>query len=258
MDTAGRSSCDRWIIAHRGVSAHCPENTRAAFEAAVQCEADAVELDLQLTADDGIIVCHDAVLDRYGHSGVAVAEHSLKKLQTMDVGSWFGTEFHGQKLMSIGEVLHDFGERIPLFLELKVSDIPPCRIPVFLDCFLQSVTEYRNRAQMFVLCFDLDLLRQLSDKIPWLPMIWNTRESAGIAQVSRMEGDWLCGIDCRVDQLSADVVADIHRHTVSAFSFTCNQHEDVLKALKSGVDGIITDDPQQTRSLLTQRLPQVA
>jgi glycerophosphoryl diester phosphodiesterase len=49
-------------IAHRGASGHCPENTRAAFLRAIELGADMVELDVRRSADDRLVLHHDARL----------------------------------------------------------------------------------------------------------------------------------------------------------------------------------------------------
>jgi glycerophosphoryl diester phosphodiesterase len=51
------------VIAHRGASAACRENTIAAFERAVAMGADAIELDVRRSGDDQLVVHHDAHLD---------------------------------------------------------------------------------------------------------------------------------------------------------------------------------------------------
>ena len=48
------------VIAHRGASREAPENTPAAFEAAIALGADAVELDVRRTADGVLVVHHNA------------------------------------------------------------------------------------------------------------------------------------------------------------------------------------------------------
>ena len=52
------------IIAHRGASAYAPENTRAAFDLALQMGVTEVELDAQLTTDGVVALCHDETLAR--------------------------------------------------------------------------------------------------------------------------------------------------------------------------------------------------
>src|SRR4051812_15027443 len=56
-------------VAHRGDSAGRPENTRAAFDAAMAGGARAIELDLRITADARVVVCHDASLRRFRAGG---------------------------------------------------------------------------------------------------------------------------------------------------------------------------------------------
>lgn len=50
------------VIAHRGASAQAPENTVAAFELAVRLGAEGIELDVRRTADDELVIHHDAHL----------------------------------------------------------------------------------------------------------------------------------------------------------------------------------------------------
>ena len=52
------------VWAHRGASAYAPENTLTSFEKAVNLGADGIELDIQLTRDERIVVIHDETLER--------------------------------------------------------------------------------------------------------------------------------------------------------------------------------------------------
>ena len=51
------------IIAHRGMHSNCPENSLMAFQKAVQ-KGYPIELDVQLTKDNEVIVFHDSTLKR--------------------------------------------------------------------------------------------------------------------------------------------------------------------------------------------------
>ena len=58
------------IWAHRGASGYCPENTIEAFKKAIEMNSDGIELDVQLTKDGQIVVCHDELIDRVSnHKG---------------------------------------------------------------------------------------------------------------------------------------------------------------------------------------------
>ncbi|MCW3159108.1 glycerophosphodiester phosphodiesterase family protein [Micropruina sonneratiae] len=71
------------IWAHRGASARQPENTIAAFVAAMEAGADGVELDVQLSADGVPVVIHDEKVERT-HAGTGwVASHTVEQLQAL-------------------------------------------------------------------------------------------------------------------------------------------------------------------------------
>jgi glycerophosphoryl diester phosphodiesterase len=84
-------------VAHRGARAFAPENTLEAFEKAAALGADAVELDVQLSSDDELVVVHDESLERCsdirlrypGRRDYAVRSLTLDEIQTLDAGSWF-------------------------------------------------------------------------------------------------------------------------------------------------------------------------
>ena len=69
------------MIAHRGLSAHAPENTLVAFRMALERGADGIELDLQPSADGVPMVIHDATLERTTDGRGAVRERTARELQ---------------------------------------------------------------------------------------------------------------------------------------------------------------------------------
>jgi glycerophosphoryl diester phosphodiesterase len=83
------------VIAHRGDKKNAPENTLAAFKLAAEKGADAIELDVQLSADGQVIVFHDPVVDRTTNGTGRVSTFSLDALRDLDAGSWFSEHFKG-------------------------------------------------------------------------------------------------------------------------------------------------------------------
>src|SRR5687767_5965470 len=77
------------IIAHRGASAHAPENTLAAFQAAIEGGADGIEFDLQLAKDGVPVVIHDDDLKGTASRDQRVRDLTSRQLGKIDVGSWF-------------------------------------------------------------------------------------------------------------------------------------------------------------------------
>ncbi|MGE5524626.1 MAG: glycerophosphodiester phosphodiesterase [Rhodospirillaceae bacterium] len=87
-------------IAHRGARGVAPENTVAAIDKAAQLGADAVEIDVQLSADGEVVVMHDDDLVRCtdvrqrfpDRMPWRVCDLSAAEIRCLDAGSWFVTE----------------------------------------------------------------------------------------------------------------------------------------------------------------------
>ncbi|MDP7447863.1 MAG: glycerophosphodiester phosphodiesterase family protein, partial [Candidatus Latescibacteria bacterium] len=62
------------VTAHRGASGEYPENTAAAFQAATDLAVDAIEFDVRLTRDEGLVVIHDDSVDRISDGEGRVAD----------------------------------------------------------------------------------------------------------------------------------------------------------------------------------------
>ena len=82
-----------WNCAHRGASAHAPENTLAALRLAVDQGAGMAEMDVQLSADGVPVLIHDETLDRTTDGQGPVAALPAAEIQRLDAGSWFGPDF---------------------------------------------------------------------------------------------------------------------------------------------------------------------
>ena len=74
------------IIAHRGDSAHAPENTLSAFQRAVQSGAGWLEMDVQRTKDGRLVVVHDATVDRTTDGSGRVADLTFDEIQSLHIG----------------------------------------------------------------------------------------------------------------------------------------------------------------------------
>lgn len=118
------------IVAHRGASAQAPENTFAAYELAVQHKADAIELDVHLTADGQLAVIHDETIDRTTSGSGAVASLTMDEIRTFDAGTGFDGRFAGQGLQvpTLPEVLDWLPDGIGLAVEIKARAAVPATV----------------------------------------------------------------------------------------------------------------------------------
>lgn len=117
---------DRLVIGHRGAPTLAPENTIESFRIAMDRGADALELDVHLSADGVPVVIHDPRLDRTtGHPG-QVAALTVDEIQAVDAGATFtpdgGCTYpwrgRGVRVPTLTEVLHAL-PGVPLLIELK-------------------------------------------------------------------------------------------------------------------------------------------
>ena len=77
------------VWAHRGASGYMPENTLPSFQKAVELGADGIELDIQLSKDGEIVVCHDEMVDRTSNAKGWLKDYTLAELKEMDFSYQF-------------------------------------------------------------------------------------------------------------------------------------------------------------------------
>ena len=92
------------VMAHRGLAGYAPENTRAAYTAALALRFG-IEVDLTPTADGEIVMLHDHRLDRTTSGSGPAAEHSAAEIQALDAGSWFHPVYADQRVPTLAEML---------------------------------------------------------------------------------------------------------------------------------------------------------
>ena len=111
------------ICAHRGFSTVAPENTMAAFGAAVGLGASEIEFDLWSTTDGVLVSCHDRELDRVSNGSGRIDEHTYAELLNLDFGVKHGERFKGLKIATFEEILRQFAGRVIMNIHVKIWDM---------------------------------------------------------------------------------------------------------------------------------------
>src|SRR5437899_5378713 len=113
------------IIAHRGDSAHLPENTLAAFAGALEVGADLVEFDVQLTRDGQVVVIHDPTVDRTTDGRGRVGQMDLVQIRAFSAGypARFGSAHRGERVPTLGEALGLLKDRARMMVEIKPDSV---------------------------------------------------------------------------------------------------------------------------------------
>lgn len=92
------------VVAHRGLLRHAPENTLASFRACLELRLG-FEFDVQRTKDGRLVCIHDTTVDRTTDGKGPVSSRSLLDIKRLDAGSWFSSEFKGEPVPTVDEVL---------------------------------------------------------------------------------------------------------------------------------------------------------
>ena len=113
------------VIAHRGDSAHRPENTLASFASALEVGAELVEFDVQLTADGHVVVLHDPTVDRTTSGGGDVRRMTLPEVKALSAGypERFGDAWAGERVPTLAEALTLLHGRARVMIEIKADSV---------------------------------------------------------------------------------------------------------------------------------------
>lgn len=155
------------IVAHRGFSAVAPENTLAAVNLAWETDADGVEVDVYLSKDGQVICLHDANTERVALGGTRLvpSQATYRELAALDVGSWKGEKYRGEKIPLLSEVIATIPPGKVLFVESKDG---PEIVPALKRVFRESGKE----DQLVVISFNKSTLDAVVETMPHIETLW--------------------------------------------------------------------------------------
>lgn len=246
------------VVAHRGASAYAPENTMAAFRAAMALGADMIELDVHPTADRRLAVIHDESIDRTCDGRGFVREMRLAEIQSFDAGRWWGPGFAGERVPSLDEVLALARGRVQVNVEVKPPRDgwkPGAVEDLVVGPLVAALDGTGTRGEVVVSSFDAGVLRALRRAARHLAL--------GVLVEARVEGP----AGFRPERLAPHLhlaaeigayslhsywrftgrrmVRAAHEAGLRVFPWTVNREADLRRVVALGVDGIITDRPDR-------------
>jgi len=251
-------------VAHRGASWHAPENTLAAVRAAVALGVDMVEVDVQQTRDGALVLVHDATLARTtdvrsrfpGHAPWTVSELTFRELRALDAGGWFSPAHVGEPVPLLAEVLSLLrGTGTGLLLELKRPDLHPGVV----EDLAHALVEHRRApglpVPVTVQSFDVPAMKELKARLPSIPVGLLGRPA--VANLAAL-ATWADQVNPPHQAVGADYVRAVREHGMQCLVWTVDRVPALRRALRLGVDGIITNRPDRLASITAETAHQTS
>lgn len=228
-----------FLWAHRGASSCAPENTMAAFAAAVAGGADGLELDIHLSCDGVPVVIHDETLERTTDGCGHVAEMTLQQLQRLDAGSWFSADFKGEPIPVLEDVLRAFSGQLRLNLELKEFSAGMV--------MLKLLKQYPS-ADIVVSSFNYELLKRLRavDDDLALAVLFEIGNWRYAVQVARELS--ACAFHPATSQVNSPMLAACKQVGLPVSVWTVDDVCVAKSLVKDGVSGLFTNDPANLKA----------
>jgi len=234
------------IFAHRGSSGTRPENTLPAFAEAVRIGVDGIELDVQLTKDQQVIIMHDETVDRTTDGKGAIIDKTLAEIKKLNAGSWFDEHYSSTKVPTLKEVVDLLvarNYRGILGIELKTDKEA---YPGIEEKVSALMTSQQWPFTYWYSSFNMDTLERIHalepqtridfimDKAAVPPLVFEKPEIQGIHP--NIEWVWT----------NAEEIATFD---LAIRPWTVNKKEDVKRCIDCRVTGIFTDFPEMAMDI---------
>jgi len=238
------------VIAHRGNSSVAPENTLPAFQSGLDAKADLVELDYYHSADGALVVMHDKTLDRttnaeklLGKAKLPIADLPLAELRKLDAGAWFDEKFAGTKIPTLLESINLIQSRSVTLIERKAGDAP---------ALLRLLEEKKLIDQVVVQAFDWEFVTECRRLSPRLALGTLSGKDATEAELNAAAATGADLIVWDHKKIEREQIDQVHRLGKKAWAYTIDDPERVRQLIAAGIDGIITNKPEEMRQLVVQ------
>ena len=223
------------VTAHRGASASYPENTMAAFEGAKELGSDWIELDVQQSRDGQIFVMHDTNFLRTAGINRNTWEMDYDEIRMLDVGSFFGSGFEGERAPLLSEVIA-FAKKngIGLNIEMKPTGHE--------HGFERQVAEMIEAEEFWDKCVVTSQIYSVLEEMKACDSRIRTVYVMSLAygEINRLAAADHFSIEA--SSITEKLVSDIHNAGKEIYAWTVNTEESINRMIELNVDNIITDD----------------
>ncbi len=229
----------------------------AAFRLAARIGVDAVEFDVQRTADGVSVVIHDDTLDRTTTGHGRVRDATWTAVRALDAGSWTGPEHTGERVPSLAEVL-TWARSVSTGLVLELKQPSPGRAQPRDDGLVASAVDALRASELLertlVISFDHP---SIAETLRLEPRARTALLSEGPAMVDPLAParaiPGVLGLHVRWWWISPALIAAAHDVGMHVHAWGFGQPQDppsVRRLVDMGIDSLSADDPAALLAVL--------
>ncbi|WP_100400372.1 glycerophosphodiester phosphodiesterase [Bacillus sp. FJAT-44742] len=242
------------IFAHRGASITHPENTMAAFQAAVDAGAEGIELDVQLTKDEEVVVIHDNTVNRTTDGFGAVHELTAKEISKLDAGSWRDASFRGEKVPLLKDVLEWLTDK-EILINIELKKHKP-GYETLAKKVTDVIKEHNVQKKIILSSFYHSIMVDLHQNHPDIESALLV--TAGLYDpLSYMKSTGITSLHANVNTITVKEMQELQRHGIKVRVYTVNNPIEIKCCIKAGFDTVMTDDPAAAVKLRNRHLEDI-
>lgn len=234
------------VVAHRGASKIAPENTVASAKLGWELGADAVEIDVHLTSDNQVVVIHDYGTKRTSGKDYKISETPYEKIKDLDVGSWKGEKFKGEKIPLLEDVVSAIPKDKLLVIEIKSDK----KIVPFIH---EKLKGHPKAGQFIFIAFNYETILDAKKAFPKNRAFWlsgSFKEDTEII-LSKVKADGLDGVDLHYRMITPDLIKTATELELEVHTWTVNDLGKAIELKTMGVWSITTDTPDKVLEVLS-------
>lgn len=220
---------DVTIIGHRGFVQEAVENSLEGLAASKKAGANMVELDVLMTKDKQLVICHDNHLKRLAGQNITVSQSYAKDI----IGKTLHQNGHTSHIVSFRNfVTHAKQLNLPLLIELK----PAKGQSDFAKVFSKELETIKLSTKNKIMSIDIDLIEQIEKSHPEFKTGHVITFQIGDFETNDV--DFYAIEEFSYSNRLANIA---HSRGKDIYIWTINNDRQLETYLESSVDGIITD-----------------
>lgn len=232
------------VTAHRGDVMRGPENSLSAIDFAIDLECDFVEIDVQETKDGVVVLCHDKDFKRIANEPRNVWDMSLEEVKALDIGQRFSSDFVGERVPTLQEVIDLTNGKIKLNIELK----PTPEQPQLVSRVVSLIQANQFHDQCIVSSLNTDALAEVRSLDENIRLCENI--SIAVGDITKSNVDAFSINSSRLDRAT---IERLQSRGFEVHVWTVNDAETMIRFVELGVDNMLTDDPALLLKILKER-----